>query len=52
MFLFKLHPHIGEIRADILVYEKGGVIKHIKAQARVKVELLDMWQNEMRDDVE
>ena len=41
MFQFELHPHIGEIRTDILVYEKGGVIKHIKTPARVKVELPD-----------
>ena len=34
-----MHPHIGVIRTDILVYEKGGVIKLIKAPARVKVEL-------------
>ena len=39
MFQFELHPHIGEICADILVYEKGRVVKHIKATARVKVEL-------------
>ena len=35
MFQFELHPHIGEIRTEILVYEEGGVIKHIKATARV-----------------
>ena len=38
MFQFELNPHIGEIRTDILVYEKGGEIKHFKAPARVKVE--------------
>ena len=27
---------------DILGYNKGGVIRHIKAPARVKVELLDL----------
>ena len=42
MFQFELHPHIGEINTDILVSEKGGVIKHIKAPARVKVELPDL----------
>ena len=42
MFQFKLHPHIGEIRTETLVYEKGEVIKHIKAATRVKVELLDL----------
>ena len=26
----ELHPHICEIRTDILVYENGWVIKHIK----------------------
>ena len=36
------HPHIGEIRTQILVYEKGWVIKHIKAPAIFKVELLDL----------
>ena len=52
MFQFELHPYIGEIRTDILVYEKGGVIKHIKAPARVKVEPPDLWKNETRDEVE
>ena len=42
MFQFELYPPIGEIRTDILVYEKGGVIKHIKAPARVKVEFPDL----------
>ena len=42
MFQFELHQHIGEIRIDILVYGKGGVIKHIKAPARVKVEFPDL----------
>ena len=41
MFQFELHPHIGEIHTDILVYEKGGLIKHIKMPARIKVELPD-----------
>ena len=52
MFQFELHPHIGAIRTHILVYDKGGVIKKNKAPARVKIELPDLWQNEMRDDVE
>ena len=39
MFQFELHPHTGEIRTEILVYEKGGVIKHVKAPAINKVEL-------------
>ena len=42
MFQFELHPHIGEILMEILVYEKGGVIKHVEAQAINKVELLDL----------
>ena len=42
MLQFELHPHIGEILTDILVYEKGGVIKYIKAPARVKVDLPDL----------
>ena len=41
MFDFQLHPHIPEIRTEIFVYEKGGVIKPIKAPAIVKVELTD-----------
>jgi hypothetical protein len=28
----------------MLVYEKGGVIKHVKAPAINKVELLDLWK--------
>ena len=52
MFQFKLHPHIGDIRTDILVYDKGRVIKKIKTPARVKVELSNLWQNEKCDDVE
>ena len=42
MIQFEFHPYIGDIPANTLVYEKGGVIKHIKAQARVKVELPDL----------
>ena len=41
MFQFELHPHIGEIRMESFVYEKGEVIKHFKAPARVTVELPD-----------
>jgi hypothetical protein len=41
MFQFELHPHTGEIRTEIL-YEKGGVIKHVEAPAINKVELLDL----------
>ena len=47
MFQFELHPHIGEIRTDILVYEKGGVIKHIKAPPRVKVGINQVSKNRM-----
>ena len=39
---FQWHPHIDEIHTKILVYEKGRVIKQIKAPARVKVELPDL----------
>ena len=42
MFNFELHPHIHEIRTKIVVYGKGGVIKHIKARAIVKVEPTDL----------
>ena len=39
MIQFELHPHIGEISTEILVYEKGGGKKNVKAPVRVKVEL-------------
>ena len=39
MFQFELHPHISEICTEVFVYEKGGIKEHIKAPARVKVEL-------------
>ena len=42
MFQFEFHPHTGEIRTEILLYEKGGVIKHVEARAINKVELLDL----------
>ena len=35
---FELHPHIPETHTKMLVYEKGVLIKHIKASAIVKVE--------------
>ena len=38
MFQFELHPHTGEIRTEILVYEKGVVIKHVEAPGINKVE--------------
>jgi hypothetical protein len=41
MFQFELHPHTGEICAEMLVYEKGGVIKHVEAPAINKVEPRD-----------
>ena len=41
MFQFELHPRTGEIRTKILVYGKGGVLKHVKAPAIHTVELLD-----------
>ena len=40
MFQFELNPHTGEIRTEILVYGKGGIIKHVEAIN--KVELLDL----------
>ena len=52
MFQLELHPHTGEIRTKILAYEKGGVIKHVEASAINKVDLLDLWKNELCDDVE
>ena len=42
MLSFESHPPIPEIRTDILVYKKGGVIKHIKAPAIVEVEFTDL----------
>ena len=42
MFQFELHPHTGEIRTESLVYDKGGVIKHVEAPVINKVELLDL----------
>ena len=42
MFPFELHQHVGEICTEILVYEKVGVKKQIKAPARVKVGLPDL----------
>ena len=42
MFQFELHPHIGEIHTEVLVYEKGGVIKRIEAPSINKVEHFDL----------
>ena len=39
MFQLELHQHIGAIRTQIVVHEKGGAIKQIKAPARVQAEL-------------
>ena len=36
----------------ILVYEKGGVMKHNNAPALVKVEPTGSWKNIARDNVE
>ena len=44
MIQFELHPHTGEIRTEILVYEKAPAIN--------KVALLDLWKNGPCDDVE
>ena len=51
IYIYFLHKHIGEIHTTILGYDKGWVIKHIKAPARVKVELPNMCKNKMSDDV-
>jgi hypothetical protein len=40
MFQFELHPHIGEICTDILVYEKGGVVNVSKHQQESKLSFL------------
>ena len=45
MFQFELQPHICEIHTEFFVYEKCGVIKHIKAPARVNVKRPDLRQN-------
>ena len=45
-------PHIGEIGTVMLVYEQDWVIQHTKAPASVKIELPDLWKNEIYDDVE
>ena len=42
IFQFELHPHTGKILTEILVYGKGGVIKHVEAPTINKVELLDL----------
>ena len=42
MFPFELHPHTGEIRTEIWVYGKGGLIKLVEAPAINKVEILDL----------
>jgi hypothetical protein len=42
MFQFELNSYAGVIRTEILVYEKGEVIKHVEAPAINKVELLDL----------
>ena len=44
---FLIAPLIPEISTDILVYEKGGLLKHINAPAIVKVELFDLWKKEL-----
>ena len=41
---FWIAPLIPENTTDILVYEKGGVLKHINAPAIVKVGVSDMWR--------
>ena len=44
MFQFKLHPHTGEIRMEIRVYGKGGVIKKkLSFLICEKMDLVTMW---------
>ena len=47
MFQFELHPHTEEIRTGISVYEKGGVIKHVKAPAINKIDLLNLCKMDL-----
>ena len=42
MFQFELNPHTDDIRTEIFVHGKGGVIKNVEAPATNKVELLDL----------
>ena len=44
---FELHLYIGDIRTEILVCEKGGVIKHVKAPTINKDELLDLFKKNL-----
>ena len=41
-YIFELRQHISEINEEIFVYEKGVVIKHIRAKAIVKIQLTDL----------
>ena len=52
IFNFEQHQSLPDICMDTFAYEKVGVIKHIKAQALVKVELTGLWKNRTLDDVE
>ena len=47
-----LYGDIPEIRMDILLYEKGGIVKHINAPAIDKVQLSDLLKHRTHDDVE
>ena len=46
-----MHQHIGEICTEMLVYEKGGVIKHVKGPASAKFKLPKLWKNKMCDKI-
>ena len=47
MFQFEIDSHTGETRTEILLYEKGGVMKYVKAPAINKVDLLDLWKKDL-----
>ena len=40
MFQFELHPNIGEIYMEVLVYEKVGIKNIIKPQQELKLSFL------------
>ena len=52
MLNFELDPHIHEICTDILVYKKGGIIKHIQSPVIGKVDLTDLLKNTTCDEKE
>ena len=52
MLHFELHPYIPEIHKNMLVYEKGVLMKHIKTPERVKSNLLICDNLKWCDNVE